>query len=64
MWVLLIWLVLVTVMWVRWNHITYAPLGRLFFQVNAAIAALLGYALVRLTSLAVAKPTLKLLVVT
>ena len=50
MWVLLIWLVLVTVMWVRWNHITYAPLGRLFFQANAAIAALLGYGLVRLTS--------------
>jgi hypothetical protein len=49
-WVLLIWLVLVTVMWVRWNHITYAPLGRLLFQANAAIAALLGYGLVRLTS--------------
>jgi hypothetical protein len=46
---LLIWLGLITVLWVRWNQITYAPLGRLFFQANAAIAPLLAYGLVRLT---------------
>jgi hypothetical protein len=47
---LLVWLGLVVVSWVRWNQITYAPLGRLFFQANAAIVALLGYGLARLTS--------------
>ena len=47
---LLLWLGVVTVLWVRWNQITFAPLGRLFFQANAAIAALLGYGLARLTS--------------
>ena len=46
----LLWLGLVVVSWVRWNQITYAPLGRLFFQANAAIGALLGYGLARLTS--------------
>ena len=45
----LLWLGLVVVSWVRWNQITYAPLGRLFFQANAAIGALLGYGLARLT---------------
>ncbi len=47
---LFLWLGLVIVSWVRWNQVTYAPLGRLFFQANAAIAALLGYGLARLTS--------------
>jgi hypothetical protein len=47
---LLLWLGLVIVSWVRWNQVTYAPLGRLFFQADAAIAALLGYGLARLTS--------------
>jgi hypothetical protein len=46
---LLIWVGLITLSWARWNQITYAPLGRLFFQANAAIATLLGYGLVRLT---------------
>jgi hypothetical protein len=45
----LLWLGLDVVSWVRWNQITYAPLGRLFFQANAAIGALLGYGLARLT---------------
>jgi hypothetical protein len=40
----------VTVFWVRWNQITYAPLGRLLFQADAAIAALLGYGLSKLAS--------------
>lgn len=47
---LLAWLGVVTVFWVRWNQITYAPLGRLFFQADAAIGALLGYGLSQLTS--------------
>ena len=42
---LLGWLVLVLASWVRWNQITYAPLGRLFFQAGVAIGALLGYGL-------------------
>ena len=46
---LLFWLGLVVVSWVRWNQITYAPLGRLFFQANAAIGALLGCGLAQLT---------------
>ena len=46
----LLWLGLVTAFWVRWNIITYAPLGRLFFQANAGVGALLGYGLARLTS--------------
>jgi len=48
--ILLLWIALVVVSWVRWNQITYAPLGRLFFQANAAIAPLLAYGLARLTS--------------
>ena len=48
--VFLLWLGLIVVSWVRWNQITYAPLGRLFFQANAVIGALLGYGLARLTS--------------
>jgi len=47
---LLLWIGLVAVLWVRWNQITYAPLGRLFFQANAGLGALLGYGLARLTS--------------
>jgi hypothetical protein len=47
---LLLWTGLVIALWVRWNQITYAPLGRLFFQANAAIGALLGYGLAQLTS--------------
>ncbi len=47
---LLLWTGLVVVSWVRWNQITYAPLGRLFFQADAAVGALLGYGLARLTS--------------
>jgi len=46
----LLWLGVVAASWVRWNIITYAPLGRLFFQANAVIGALLGYGLARLTS--------------
>jgi hypothetical protein len=46
---LFLWLGLVVVSWVRWNQITYAALGRLFFQADAAIGALLGYGLARLT---------------
>jgi 4-amino-4-deoxy-L-arabinose transferase-like glycosyltransferase len=46
---LLIWLGVVTGLWVRWNQITYAPLGRLFFQANGAIAPLLAYGLIALT---------------
>lgn len=46
---LFLWMGLVVISWVRWNQITYAPLGRLFFQANAAIGALLGYGLARLT---------------
>jgi len=42
---LLAWLGVITVFWVRWNEITYAPLGRLFFQANAAIGLLLGVGL-------------------
>ena len=49
-WLLLAWLGLVVVAWVRWNQITYAALGRLLFQANAAIGALLGYGLARLTA--------------
>ena len=41
------WLVLVGVAWVRWNQITYAPLGRLWFQANAALATLFAYGLLR-----------------
>ncbi len=47
---LALWLGLVIILWVRWNQITYAALGRLFFQANAAIGALLGYGLARVTS--------------
>jgi hypothetical protein len=46
---LLIWLGLVTLSWLRWNQLTYAPLGRLFFQAFGAIAPLLAYGLARLT---------------
>ncbi len=46
---LFLWLGIVIAFWVRWNQVTYAPLGRLFFQANAAIGALLGYGLARLT---------------
>jgi hypothetical protein len=46
---LLVWFGIVFVMWVRWNQITFAPLGRLLFQANAAIGPLLGYGLVVLT---------------
>ncbi len=48
--ILLIWLGLVAVLWVRWNQITYAPLGRLLFQANAAVGPLLGFGLVHLTA--------------
>ncbi|NLF01193.1 MAG: phospholipid carrier-dependent glycosyltransferase, partial [Anaerolineales bacterium] len=46
---LALWLALVMASWVRWNQLTYAPLGRLFFQANGAIAPLLGYGLACLT---------------
>jgi 4-amino-4-deoxy-L-arabinose transferase-like glycosyltransferase len=46
---LLVWLGLVVLAWVRWNQISHAPHGRLFFQANAAIGGLLGYGLARLT---------------
>jgi 4-amino-4-deoxy-L-arabinose transferase-like glycosyltransferase len=45
----LVWLGLVVLAWVRWNQISHAPHGRLFFQANAAIGGLLGYGLARLT---------------
>lgn len=43
------WLALVFVSWVRWNQITYAPLGRLWFQANAALGTILGYGLFAVT---------------
>jgi hypothetical protein len=46
---LLVWLGLVTLFWFRWNQLTYAALGRLFFQAFGAIAALVAYGLARLT---------------
>jgi hypothetical protein len=46
---LLVWFGIVFIMWIRWNQITFAPLGRLLFQANAAIGPLLGYGLVALT---------------
>jgi len=49
-WLLFVWLVLVVAAWARWNQITFAALGRLLFQANVAIGALLGYGLARLTS--------------
>ena len=50
-WLLLAWLGLVYLSWVRWNWVnTSTSMGRLFFQANAAIGALLGYGLARLTA--------------
>jgi len=46
---LLVWLGLVVLAWVRWNQISHAPHGRLLFQADAAIGGLLGYGLARLT---------------
>ncbi|MCJ7736225.1 MAG: glycosyltransferase family 39 protein [Anaerolineae bacterium] len=48
--ILLVWLGLVTLFWVRWNQLTYAPLGRLFFQAAPAISLLLSVGLAYLTS--------------
>jgi len=48
--ILLAWLGVVALFWVRWNQITYAPLGRLFFQAAPAISLLLSVGLVYLTS--------------
>ena len=49
-WLLLVWLGLVFVSWVRWNWLnTSTSMGRLFFQANAAICVLLAYGLARLT---------------
>ena len=50
-WLLLVWLGLVFASWARWNWVnTSTSMGRLFFQANAAIGALLGYGLARLTA--------------
>ncbi|NLF00675.1 MAG: phospholipid carrier-dependent glycosyltransferase, partial [Anaerolineales bacterium] len=46
---LAVWLGMVVVSWVRWNQITYAPLGRLWFQASAASGALVGYGLAQWT---------------
>jgi len=49
-WLLLVWLILVFISYVRWNWVnTSTSMGRLFFQANAAICVLLGYGLARLT---------------
>ena len=50
-WLLLVWLILVFISYVRWNWVnTSTSMGRLFFQANAAICVLLGYGLARLAS--------------
>jgi hypothetical protein len=49
-WLLLAWLGLVFLAWVCWNWVNASTsMGRLFFQADAAICAMLGYGLTRLT---------------
>lgn len=48
--ILLAWLGVVALLWVRWNQLTFAPLGRLFFQAAPAISLLLSVGLAYLTS--------------
>jgi hypothetical protein len=44
-----VWFAVVLALWVRWNQITFAPLGRLLFQANAAVAPLMAYGIAGLT---------------